>query len=137
MLFRSKVPEGIDHVGIFLGTGKVLHATRRAGRVVVESLAGSQQFKRLMGYRRLLPDDKRRFVVTAPPERLDLMASRSFLSAGIPEDLIEEIGRLYGFEDISPSKPRKSVKRASPDKEFFYAARIREALAHGDRKSVV
>jgi cell wall-associated NlpC family hydrolase len=52
----SSVPEGVDHVGMYLGDGEVLHATKAKGKVVREPLAESAQFSHIVGYRRVLED---------------------------------------------------------------------------------
>lgn len=124
----TKVPEGVDHVGIYVGDGEIIHATENAGRVVLESLKSSGQFKNIIGYRRVIPGDENRFVVIVPKERLDLIATRSFLVSGIKEDLIEEIGRAYGYRNIKATKPAKSDKKPINDEKFDKANKIREAL---------
>jgi len=58
------------------------------------------------------------FVVTIPFERWDLR---------IKEDLIEEIGRIYGYEKIEPVVP-SAQKPAGINKRFFYADKIRKFL---------
>ncbi len=58
------------------------------------------------------------FAVTAPLERLDL---------NIKEDLIEEIGRVYGYGNIVPVVP-PAIKPAEINKKFYYAEKIRNFL---------
>ncbi|MFC1775701.1 hypothetical protein ACFLY0_02535 [Patescibacteria group bacterium] len=48
-------------------------------------------FKNIVGYGRVPNLNEERYVVTVPTERLDLR---------IKEDLIEEIGRVYGYANI-------------------------------------
>lgn len=97
---KTPVPEGINHVGIFLGEDKIMHATRGVGRVVVESFSGNPAFEKTVGYRRILGDKGERYVVEAPLERLDLRSPRGFYTGGVAQDIIEEIGRLYGYDKI-------------------------------------
>lgn len=114
----TPVPEGVDHVGLYLGEGLVVHATRTPGRVVIEPLSESPSFRTIVGYRRVLEDDEERVVVTIPFERLDLR---------IPADLIEEIGRVYGYEKIGiAALPEGDA--LIPDKRFYYAEKVRGAL---------
>lgn len=62
---------------------------------------------------------KNRFAVTAPVERLDLR---------IKEDLIEEIGRVYGYEKIVPVQPTIGNFLPTVNKTFYYADMIRNIL---------
>ena len=56
--------------------------------------------------------------ILPPFERLDLL---------IPEDLIEEVGRIYGYEHVPAIVPE--TKRADiVNKRFFYVDKIREIL---------
>ncbi|MEK7662437.1 MAG: phenylalanine--tRNA ligase subunit beta [Patescibacteria group bacterium] len=59
------------------------------------------------------------YLVAVPSERLDLT---------IKEDLIEEIGRVYGYRNIKAIKP-KIKKKLSNDEKFDKANKVREALA--------
>lgn len=59
------------------------------------------------------------FVVTAPDERLDI---------NIPEDVIEEIGRVYGYENI-PEKIIENIEFTPKlNKEYTYNNLIRKIL---------
>jgi phenylalanyl-tRNA synthetase beta subunit len=123
----TKVPEGVDHCGIYIGDGKVLHATRSAGKVVAEEIEKSEPFKNIVGYGRVATPGERRFVVTAPTERLDLR---------IKEDLVEEIGRVYGYEKISPVQPALGDFTPAVNKSFYYADAIRRFLTEEDYSEV-
>jgi phenylalanyl-tRNA synthetase beta subunit len=116
----SPVPEpGIDHCGIYAGSGEVIHATERGGGLVKrEPLATSEQFKAIVGYRRAAFADEPRLVVAPPAERLDLRA---------PEDLIEEIGRLGDLEAL-PATPLPEAPAATATGEFALARAVRAAL---------
>lgn len=112
------VPAGVDHVGMYLGDGKVIHATRKAGAVVIEDLETSSSFKNIVGWGRVVTDGESRFVVTVPFERLDLR---------IPEDLIEEIGRVYGYEHIG-GVPLSADQTIEKQPAFYWADMVRDAL---------
>ncbi|MEK7555815.1 MAG: phenylalanine--tRNA ligase beta subunit-related protein [Patescibacteria group bacterium] len=115
-----KIPEGVDHCGLYVGDGKIIHATRYEGKVVVEDLVSSGQFKNIVGYRKMIAKEELRFAVTIPHERLDIR---------IKEDLIEEIGKTYGYDKI-PAKTLSAVSEKAPvNKSFFYANKIRTILA--------
>jgi phenylalanyl-tRNA synthetase beta subunit len=112
----TPVPEGVDHVGMYLGDGEVLHASRAHGKVVREDLAKSKQFSHIVGYRRVLEDvPVERHVVEIPKERLDLR---------LPVDVIEEIGRHVGYNVISPTLPRLTEK-GMVHPRLLYGQRIR------------
>ena len=57
--------------------------------------------------------------VTPPFERRDLT---------IPEDLIEEIGRIYGYHHITPRVPDTTHTTAVPQKELLHITRLRNTL---------
>jgi phenylalanyl-tRNA synthetase beta chain len=58
------------------------------------------------------------YKVTPPSTRLDI---------NIPEDLIEEIGRHYGYDKITPVVPVPQ-KRGLPNKRLYYANKVRKFL---------
>lgn len=117
---------GIDHVGVYMGNDEVIHTSRYTGSVVKENIAAALQFATIIGYGRIteLHTDER-YVVTIPFDRVDLR---------IKENLIEEIGRVYGYEHI----PEKEITVLSPEsrprieKKYFYTETIRAFFAeHG------
>lgn len=57
--------------------------------------------------------------LTIPYERLDL---------AIPEDIVEEVGRLYGYEKLDDQLPPPGVI-ATIDKRNYYTEKIRDILA--------
>jgi len=98
-----KFEEGVDHVGMYIGEDKVIHSSRYNEKVAQEKLSESSNFKHIVGYRRIVDVDEMRFAVRVPDERLDI-------KAGI--NLIEEIGRVYGYEHIVPAAPVKIIQTA-------------------------
>jgi phenylalanyl-tRNA synthetase beta subunit len=127
---RGTAVPPLDHVGIYLGDGKIIHASGlwHKGAVVIEIMAEAPHFKNIVGYRRFIADDEERYVVEVPPERLDLRAGNGFLVSGNREDLIEEIGRIHGYADVVSVLPEVPTGVVLPHKHFFYADRIRTAL---------
>src|SRR5690606_6397840 len=99
-----------DHVGLCLGGDLVLHANKKAGTVAEEKIKEGGAFKSPVGYRRLINTEENRFVVTVPAERLDLR---------IKEDLIEEIGRIYGYENLPAEKPDQRVESKELVSEYY------------------
>jgi phenylalanyl-tRNA synthetase beta chain len=68
------------------------------------------------GYQYNVADES--FAVTAPFERPDLV---------IAEDLIEEIGRIYGYDHVV-ALPIEPIPLREINKRFYYAEKIREIL---------
>ncbi|MDD4988880.1 MAG: phenylalanine--tRNA ligase subunit beta [Candidatus Pacebacteria bacterium] len=58
-------------------------------------------------------------LLAIPFVRLDLQ---------IPEDVVEEIGRLYGYENIKPEPMEKLEKSPAINKNLYYQNKIREIL---------
>lgn len=94
----TRVEAGVDHVGMYLGDGMIIHSTRKKGGVLIEKLQGSESFKKIVGIGRLPTSlEVERYVISIPHERLDLR---------VKEDLIEEIGRIYGYEHVEEKMPQ-------------------------------
>ena len=80
-------------------------------KTVIENIALSERFKDTVGYGRILENlEEERFVVTIPEERLDLR---------IKEDLIEEVARVYGLNNIKSVLPDLN-KKGLPNKRLYY-----------------
>lgn len=62
----------------------------------------------------------KKFLVTIPTERLDLKT---------PEDLIEEIGRMFGYENIKSEVPLVPVQIAEAKKGLIFERQVKEILA--------
>ncbi len=58
--------------------------------------------------------------VTAPFWRTDIE---------IPEDIVEEVGRLYGFNRLPLELPKKSIRPVQPDSRLQLKQQIREILS--------
>lgn len=115
----TKVPEGVDHVGMYLGDGEIVHSTRVHGKVVIESVKEFSATRKIIGYGRITDDLKEeRYVVNVPKERLDIR---------IKEDVAEEIGRVLGYENLVPMLPKFS-RVGLVHKRMYYEDKIREIL---------
>lgn len=124
----TKVPEGIDHVGMYLGNNKVLHATKVKGLVVEESLEDFKNGRMVVGYGRVADDIKEeRYVVRVPSVRLDIR---------IKEDLAEEIGRIIGYDKLTPILPALSRAGLLP-KSTYYENKVREILLKSGFSEVI
>ena len=115
----TKVPEGIDHVGMFLEDGTILHATKVEGKVVIESFETFSSTRKIVGYGRITENlDEERYVITVPSLRLDVR---------IKEDLAEEIGRIIGYDTLVPGLPQLPRVGLLP-KRTYYENKVREIL---------
>jgi phenylalanyl-tRNA synthetase beta subunit len=124
----TKVPLGVDHVGIYVGDDTVLHATKVRGMVVEESLSEFREGRTIVGYGRVVDDGaEKRYVVQVPSVRLDIR---------IKEDLAEEIGRIIGYDTITPMLPVFS-RHGILHKRAFYENKLREILVEGGFSEVM
>lgn len=117
-LSGTKVPEGVDHCGLYIGDGKVIHTSSKVGGVAIENLKEAKMFKNISGFRRM-SENEERFVITVPDERLDLR---------IKEDLAEEIGRIYGYSKIKDSGDIGEKLPVKIEKGFAYKEKISRIL---------
>lgn len=94
----EKVPEGVDHLSMYVGDNKVIHSSSNLKNgTEIESLETFCNKGKIVGYGRVLESiEEERFVVEIPAERLDLR---------IKEDIIEEVGRIYGLNNIKSVLP--------------------------------
>lgn len=114
----TKVESGIDHVGLYTGEGNATHISKRTGKVVTETIAGSPSFASGVVYARMIDVDEERFFVTVPQERMDIR---------IKEDLIEEVVRIKGLSNIKGVLPH--LERVGvPHKRLYYENKIKNIL---------
>lgn len=124
----TKFEKGINHVGLYLGDGDVIHANGGSNDVSIEQYKQSKSFKNICGFRRILRDSESRFVVMVPPERLDLVSQVGFYKGGNKEDLIEEVARVYGCSRISSVMPDTVHLKPMVNKVYFYEELARSIL---------
>ena len=119
----TKVPDGIDHLAMYVGDEKVIHATKVEGKVITENLEDFSKTRKVVGYGRVTDDlQEEVYVISVPPTRLDIR---------IKEDLVEEVGRIIGYEKITPTLPKLN-RVGIPHKRMYYENKIREILGgHG------
>lgn len=116
----TRVPEGVDHCGIYLGKGKVIHSTRKKGKVVVEDLKRSLSFKKVIGYRRMPGiDDPTRLAVQVPYWRLDIERK---------EDIAEEIARMIGYETLVGTAPSERLPQVALDGRYRMTETVRSIM---------
>ena len=119
----TKVESGIDHVGLYVGDGMVVHATTRTGDVLLEKLSESPTFAKGYFVRYVVTKTEERFVVTVPFERLDLR---------IKEDLIDDISKIIGTQNLKTTEDYSKKKSPQKDKTLLSEDNVRNTLqAHG------
>lgn len=115
-----QIPEGVDHVAIMLSKTDVFHTSRHNPEGArKETLEEFMKIRTLRGYKRIPSIDEPRFVVTIPPERLDIR---------IREDLVKEIGRTYGYETLEAKKIEPLVGTVAVERIDYYSNVIRDTL---------
>jgi len=87
--------------------------------MVIEDLDQSPMFQNVVGYRRVIQQDEARFVVTIPFERLDIRQSA---------DLIEEIGRVRGYDQVPATSLPVAHNTPLLNQNFYWAEVVRGAL---------
>ncbi len=114
----TKVEQGIDHVGLYVGEGKVTHISQGSGKIITEEITDSKNFKNGVVYARMIDMNETRLFITVPDDRLDIR---------IKEDLIEEIARIQGLSSIKGVLPQ--LKRTGlPHKRLYYENKIKNIL---------
>lgn len=87
----TKVDVEVDHIGIIMPDGKIAHAGKKEGGVVMVSLEEFLKERTLVSYGRFCDADEERILSYIPEVRVDLRK---------PEDILEEVGRWYGYKNL-------------------------------------
>lgn len=124
-LSGTQVPEGVDHVGIYIGDGKILHSSRKLEKgTEIENLKEAKQFANITGYGRILEKDEKRYVVEIPDTRLDMR---------LRPDLMEEVLRVWGYENIKERTLEENTEKinfeSKINQEYSFVNDIRLAFA--------
>lgn len=114
----TKVEQGIDHVGLYVGDDEVTHISSKTNKVSKQKFSESADFTDTLLFARLIEVDEERFFVTVPHERLDIR---------IKEDLVEEVARMKGLSAIKGVLPKLN-RTGVPHKRLFYENKIRNIL---------
>jgi len=126
----TKVEHGVDHVGVYLGDGRVIHCTEHNDSgVITENISDSERFGDLVvGYKRMTTSDSDRYVLEIPDQRLDLR---------IKEEIIEEVGRLYGYDNIEEKSLDDISFDVSVNKEHVVGQIIRKTLVESGFSEII
>lgn len=73
-------------------------------------------------------DDENTLLITAPFWRTDIE---------LPEDIVEEVGRLYGFDKLPRELPTRSIKPAAQNSKRLLKQSIRESLSRAGSNEVL
>jgi len=108
------------HVGIYIGNNKVIHAFSGRGAVVEETLSAFKKIAPYKGARRILGRENAiHFVVEVPTMRKDLM---------IEEDIIEEVGRIIGYDHIAPKPFAEAFPMPERNDAVIWRDKVRSLL---------
>jgi phenylalanyl-tRNA synthetase beta chain len=103
--------------------------TSSSCNITPSSCAKSQDPENRMDSATVAQNDKAGLLdVTAPWWRTDIH---------IPEDIIEEVGRLNGFDNIPLELPKRSFTAPAPDKLGNFKSEIRQILAGAGANEVI
>lgn len=109
----KKIEIDVVYVNSLLGTD----LSKKKIEQILEALGFSlTSFAKGFGFR----DLGAKFQVTVPPHRMDI---------DIAEDVIEEIGRMYGYENIEPASPRGILIAPRRNERVFWRSMARQILA--------
>ncbi len=115
-----KPPRKVGHVGLYVGAGKVVHASPGAGQVAEVELAQFTDDPGFLGARRFADDLNDYVSVTEVPWwRTDLK---------IIEDLAEEVVRVIGYDKIPSTIPSWRPRRIAFDNLRSVRRRLRDIL---------
>lgn len=79
------------------------------------------------------------FEVDLPDNKDELKVTPSFWRTDIeiPEDIVEEIGRLYGYDNLPLELPKRDLTPAQQDASQVFKQRLRETLAKAGANEVL
>jgi phenylalanyl-tRNA synthetase beta chain len=89
---------------------------------------GAGQIKRLLENVEFGVEAAKELEITVPFWRTDIE---------IPEDIVEEVGRLYGYDKLPVVLPRRSLKPAPKNSLLSFKDRLRAVLASGGASEVL
>ncbi len=113
-------PIMVGHVGLYVGGGKVVHASPGAGKVVEVDLAQFADDAGFLGARRFADDlDDYVSIPEVPWWRTDLK---------LVEDLAEEVVRVIGYDKVPATIPSWRPRRIAFDRLRSVRRRVRDIM---------
>ncbi len=88
----------------------------------------ADEIRRLLSNVECIVDGEDTLVIQPPFWRTDIE---------LPEDIVEEVGRLYGFDKLPRELPRRSIKPAAMNNDLVLKQRVRESLAKAGANEVL
>lgn len=77
------------------------------------------------------------FKVAVKEEKLTITAPFWRMDVGIPEDIVEEVGRLYGYDRLPQKLPQRDIAPAGIEPILEFKSRLRNILAHAGANEVL
>ncbi len=132
-LFMEMFPDAVyeeivDVYPIKQEESKVTFTTEMVNRKLGSSIADEDIEKILKNYSYVYENKGGTFIVTAPALRLDIQ---------IPEDMVEEIGRVYGYDKIAGTIPQIESKSLSENSEYAKILAVRNNLTEKGYREVM
>lgn len=147
----SRFEKGIDPEGVILAMKKAVAMFRKNCRARVASnlidiyphppkaqkvTLSQEKLDQLMGVKIKLPDAKKildnlGFLSTINHQPSTITCSIPHWRQGdvaIPEDLVEEVARIYGYHHLPSNLPAGDLPQTGKDPRFLWEAKIKEAL---------
>ena len=105
---------------------------RNLNKILGTSIADSELEKILSSLKKYSGFDWQRkgnsYSVGIPKERLDLLPSKEKFASGNKEDLVEEIGRIYGFYKIKSEEPKNFNFKPKVNTEVAFTESLKDFL---------
>jgi|ERR1035437_870596 phenylalanyl-tRNA synthetase beta subunit len=124
----TPVPDGVNHNYVYVGDGFVIHASSSRNVVVRDEFEAIKKTQNVVGYRKILNVEEKHFVITIPPERLDLR---------LKEDLIEEIGRIYDYENLQSKSIKPFEKNFEINKKEYWTNEFKKLFVDNGFSEVI
>lgn len=126
-------PELVGHNALYIGNGRIIHARHyeydfktgkwvkngKEGKVIEEDVTAFTENPEYIGASRFVADPDDYIAVNVPWWRLDVQ---------IEEDLLEEIGRIYGYENFPATLPKEELPIFEENKKVRFLDALKDIL---------
>ncbi len=124
----NRVSEVIEAVGVQTSNKPITVTVSRINHVLGTSFTQDQIVNTLRSVEFAVVEDSDKLTVGAPYWRADIH---------IIEDIIEEIGRLTGFDSITPTLPTRDFTAVSPSEFDIFRTKLRNSLVRAGASEVL